>query len=161
MVVNRSKKSVKRRAHTTHGYGSMKKNRGAGNRGGRGNAGSGKRGDSTKPTIWKRKYFGKYGFKKKNTREDINIISIKTLQEKLEQFLNKKLVSKEGDFFIIDLQKIGFNKLLSDGKVLNKLKIKASYASKKAVDKVKAAGGEVTGLVTEINLDKKEIETKE
>ena len=53
MSVNKRKKNTRMRAKTTHGYGSMKKNRGAGNRGGRGMAGSGKRADQIKPTILK------------------------------------------------------------------------------------------------------------
>ncbi len=54
------------RAKTTHGYGSMKKNRGAGNRGGRGLAGTGKRGDANKQTYQaNKKYFGKHGFTSK------------------------------------------------------------------------------------------------
>ena len=62
MPVNKRKKATRFRAKTTHGYGSMKKNRGAGNRGGRGMAGSGKRADQKKPTILKlygNEYFGK------------------------------------------------------------------------------------------------------
>ena len=43
MVVQRKKKVGKYRSHTTHGGGHRKKRRGAGSRGGRGNAGSGKR----------------------------------------------------------------------------------------------------------------------
>ena len=67
MVVNKRKKSTRQRAGTTHGYGSMKKHRGAGHRGGRGASGTGKRADSKKPSIWKQTdYFGKHGFKKKN-----------------------------------------------------------------------------------------------
>ena len=53
MVLNKRKKNSRMRGNTTHGYGSMKKNRGAGNRGGRGMAGSGKRADQKKPTILK------------------------------------------------------------------------------------------------------------
>ena len=53
MTYNKRKKNTRMRGGTTHGYGSMKKNRGAGNRGGRGNAGSGKRADSKKPKIYK------------------------------------------------------------------------------------------------------------
>ena len=58
MVVNKLKKKVKYRGSKTHGCGSMKKRRGAGHRGGRGAAGSGKRGDAKKPSIWNEKYFG-------------------------------------------------------------------------------------------------------
>ena len=48
MVINKSKKKLKYRGSKTHGCGSMKKRRGAGHRGGRGAAGSGKRGDTKK-----------------------------------------------------------------------------------------------------------------
>ena len=71
MVINKSKKKLKYRGSKTHGCGSMKKRRGAGHRGGRGAAGSGKRGDAKKPSIWGGTYFGKHGFhsrfKKPNT----------------------------------------------------------------------------------------------
>ena len=53
MTVNRRKKVVKQRGSHTHGWGSKKKHRGAGNRGGRGMAGSGKRADQRKPSILK------------------------------------------------------------------------------------------------------------
>jgi len=49
----------------------------------------------------------------------------------------------ENEFFSVDLDKLGFNKLLSRGKVTNKYKIKVPYASKKAIEKVKSNGGEV------------------
>ena len=143
MVVYKRKKNTRQSGSKTHGWGAKKKHRGAGNRGGRGMAGSGKRADTTKPSLWKKKYFGKFGFKKKNVREKIKAINISYLEEKLNSLLNKKLISKEGDFYIIDTGKLGFNKLLSQGKVLNKFKIKVPYASKKAIEKVKNSGGEI------------------
>ncbi len=143
MSINKRKKNSRQRGSTTHGWGSMKKHRGAGNRGGRGMAGSGKRGDTIKPSLWGRKYFGKSGFKKKNIKEKVNAISIGCLEEKLNSLLNKKLISKEGELYIVDMGKMGFNKLLSQGKVLNKFKIKVKYASKKAVEKIKNSGGEI------------------
>ena len=125
----------------THGGGSKKKRRGAGNRGGKGMAGSGKRSDSKKPSLWKNKYFGKYGFVSKNTK-NIDAININYLEENLLK-LPQDAVGKENDFFSVDLKKLGFNKLLSTGKVTNKYKIKVSYASKKAIEKIKNNGGEV------------------
>ena len=60
MVAKKRKKNTRQRAGTTHGWGSMKKHRGKGNKGGAGMAGTGKRGDAKKPAIWKnKKYFGK------------------------------------------------------------------------------------------------------
>lgn len=135
MVVNKRKKFSRQRASHTHGWGSKKKHRGAGNRGGRGMAGSGKRGDAMKTLYWKdKKYFGKHGFKKKGVKKEINAINICDIEEKLDRFL------KEG---VVDLGKLGYNKLLGSGKVTKKLKIKVDSASAGVVEKVKKAGGEV------------------
>ena len=75
--------------------------------------------------------------------EKIRKININILQEKLETLLNKNFIKKMDDIYIIDLQKLGFDKLLSNGKPKNKFKIKVKYASKKAVAKIKENGGEV------------------
>ena len=45
MTHNKRKKNSRQRGEWTHGWGAKKKHRGAGHRGGRGNAGSGKRGE--------------------------------------------------------------------------------------------------------------------
>lgn len=161
MVINKSKKVKKYRGSKTHGCGSMKKRRGAGNRGGRGNAGSGKRGDAKKPSVWKQKYFGKKGFIKKNTGGRINIWNLKDLEEKYDYYVQKKLITLEGDNYIVDAKKLGFDKLLGKGKITKKFKITVSYASKKAIERVKKAGGQVNGLVNEITFDKKEKVTQE
>jgi ribosomal protein L15 len=68
------------------------------------------------------------------------------IEQSLEKWLGKKLISKDGEFYDIDLGKIGYQKVLSRGKVNTKLKIKTLYASKSAIDKVKKAGGEVNTL---------------
>ncbi len=145
MVVNKNRKVKKYRGSKTHGCGSMKKRRGAGNRGGRGNAGTGKRCDVNKPKIWKdKKYFGKYGFKKKGMVEKINTINIFDVEQKLDSWVKKgKAVEKSG-VFEIDLGALGYNKLLSLGKVTKKMKIIVSYASKSAAEKLKSAGCELS-----------------
>ncbi len=142
MVVRIRKKATRKRGSHTHGWGSKKKHRGAGNRGGRGMAGSGKRADSIKTLIWKERYFGKKGFKPKN-KEKIKSVNLDYLEEKLEEFLEKKLIVKEGEFYKIDLGNLGYKKLLGNGKVKNKLKIYVDYASRRAIEKVKGAGGDV------------------
>ena len=68
MTVNKRKKVTRYRGSKTHGGGAKKKRRGAGNRGGRGMGGSGKRADSKKPSLWGAKYFGKHGFVSLNVR---------------------------------------------------------------------------------------------
>ena len=140
MTVNKRKKVTRYRGSKTHGGGAKKKRRGAGNRGGRGMGGSGKRADSKKPSLWEAKYFGKRGFVSKNMR-NIKAVNIKFLEANILKLNSQNLVNKDDEFFSVDLKKLGFNKLLSSGKVTNKYKIKVPYASKKAIEKIKNKGG--------------------
>ena len=142
MVVNKRKKVTKYRAHTTHGGGHRKKRRGAGSRGGRGNAGTGKRA-SQKVAGLKSKGIGIHGgFTSKTISEKavtLNYFTAKTLN----QLVEKKLITKENDFYSIDLAKLGYQKLLSTGNIKSKLKIKVEKFTPRAEEKVKAAGGEL------------------
>ncbi len=105
----------------------MAKRRGAGNRGGRGMAGTGKRADQNKPSIWKNtKYFGKYGFKKKNTGKPIKPVNLQYFEQKADKLVEKKLIIKQGDIYVIDTKKLGFNKVLGCGKLTKKLNITSS-----------------------------------
>ena len=127
MTTNRRKKNMKQRGHHTHGWGHKKKHRGAGNRGGRGMAGSGKRADHKKISILQKygtKYFGKYGFKIKDKKE------LKTI--------NIYEINKSGQD-ILDLKNY---KVLGTGDINRKVKVIADKFSKKALEKIKKAGGE-------------------
>ena len=147
MVVNKRKKNSRQRGSHTHGWGAMKKHRGAGSRGGRGMAGTGKKGDAKKPSIWKnKKYFGKYGFKKKGIIKKINAVNLNYFEEKADMLLANKLITKEGEVYVIDVSKLGFNKILGYAKLGKKFKITADSFSKEAAEKIKAAGGEVIEL---------------
>ena len=147
MTVNKRKKISRQHGNHTHGWGSMKKHRGAGNRGGKGMAGSGKRGDAKKPSIWKNpKYFGKYGFKKKGIPRIINPVNLAYFEEKLDKLLAKKLIEQQEDTYVIDVKKLGFNKVLGYGKLTKKYKITSPSFSKQAVEKIKALGGEAIEL---------------
>ena len=142
MTVNKRKKAVRYRGSMTHGKGSKKKRRGAGNRGGKGMAGTGKRADSKKPSIWKEKrYFGKYGFVSKS-KKNVNAVNIGYIDANLDK-LSSDTIKHENDLYSVDLGKLGYNKLLSNGRVSNKYKIIVQNASKKAIEKIKNSGGEV------------------
>ncbi len=154
MTANRRKKNTRQRGSKTHGWGAKKKHRGKGHQGGAGMAGSGKRADSKKPSIWKERYFGKFGFVSKTPKVKINAVNVSYIEQNLEKFISRNLVKKDGAFYSIELDKLGFNKLLGDGRISTKFRIKAQYASKSAVEKIKAAGGEVTGLV---DINQKEV----
>jgi len=156
MTVNKRKKNSRQRGSWTHGWGEKKKHRGAGSRGGRGMAGTGKRGDAKKPSIWKERYFGKFGFV---SRKKIKIVSqnLEFLEKNAEKLVAKKLVSKEGDHYVVDSKKLKFNKLLGKGKLTKKFKIDVPYASKKAIDSVQKAGGIVNCKKKEESKAEKEV----
>jgi len=114
----------------THGRG-KKAGRGAGLRGGRGNAG-----------LLKHRYmymkknmpdhFGRHGFKRPPSviKKDVTI-NVGQLEQ---EFSGQK---------DIDLTKEGFDKLLGGGRLNSKLKVKVEKASQSAIDKIKEKGGEV------------------
>jgi len=114
----------------THGRG-KKGGRGAGLRGGRGNAG-----------LLKHKYmymiknmpdhFGRHGFKRPQSVVKKNkTINVGQLEE---TFPGKN---------DIDLGKEGFDKLLGGGSLNKKMKIKVNIASEGAIKKIKEKGGEI------------------
>lgn len=130
MTVNRRKKLSRYRGYSTHGCGSKKKGRGAGNRGGRGMAGTGKRAQQKKPGILKEnpRYLGKYGFKRPQIYyEKDRIINIKDLPDKEE----------------INLTGLGYTKLLGEGIPKLKYKITVPSCSKLAKEKIEKAGGQI------------------
>jgi large subunit ribosomal protein L15 len=146
MTITRQKKVKTYRGSKTHGCGSMKKRRGAGNRGGRGLAGSGKRAGHKVQQIWKRfgtGYLGKSGFKVQFTKRNIKEINLNHLELKLDMFMKKGFAKQDGDFVTVDLEKAGYNKLLGSGIIKNKFKIKVKYFSKKAKEKLDKIGGEI------------------
>ena len=91
---HKRQKASRYRASKTHGCGSMKKRRGKGNKGGAGNAGSGKRADHKKSLILVKykKYFGKQGITSKRTaKRRLKTINIREI---LERFAEKSNITK-------------------------------------------------------------------
>ncbi|MBI3036250.1 50S ribosomal protein L15 [Candidatus Woesearchaeota archaeon] len=142
MTVNRRKKDVKQRGSHTHGWGSKKKHRGSGNRGGKGMAGTGKRGDAKKPSIWQEEYFGKHGFVHKNATQ-VEAVNVEFIDQNIEKLVKLNAAKQQDGVFVVNIADLGFDKLLGKGKVTKKLRVTADYASAGAVEAVKSAGGEV------------------
>ncbi len=142
-------RSRKFRGKRTHGRG-HKAGRGAGLRGGRGNAG-----------LHKHKYmkllkdhpdhFGGHGFKRHpsltRSKKSINIAEV---EEKLGEFLEKGIAEKQKETIKLDLGSIGVDKLLGKGTVRSKLTIIVPEASSKAQSKIEEAGGAVQTLQEEV-----------
>ena len=119
-----------------------KKGRGAGLRGGRGNAGCHK----TKRIMYERvgRVWGAHGFKRPQTVVMANnAINLNIIEENASEWVNQGNASKKGKIVSIDLKEMGYDKLLGTGVPSQAYKITISAASAKAVEKVEAAGGEV------------------
>jgi len=137
MVKRKGRRNKKYLGARSHGRGNVKNGRGAGDRGGRGNAGLCKHRGSLIAKIDK-DYFGKgsRGFvnpakAKKKPVVHLYDINQKAMKGKLE---------KKGDKFIFQFN----GKVLATGTVTVPLSITASEWSKRTEEKVKAAGGEMT-----------------
>ena len=119
-----------------------KKGRGAGLRGGRGNAGCHK----TKRIMYERvgRVWGAHGFKRPQTVVMANnAINLKVIEENASEWVDQGNASKKGKIVSIDLKEMGYDKLLGTGVPSQAYKITISAASAKAVEKVEAAGGEI------------------
>ena len=119
-----------------------KKGRGAGLRGGRGNAGCHK----TKRIMYERvgRVWGAHGFKRPQSVVSANSsINLKTIEENSESWIAEGIATKKGKVVSVDLTEMGYDKLLGTGSTTQSYKLTISAASAKAVEKIEAAGGEI------------------
>ena len=127
MVIRKDKKNRKYFGTRRWGAGNIKNARGAGDRGGVGNAGARKH-KFTWITAKHPELIRSKGFSNWNTKK----MEIMTLHD-----INKLILSEKKDS--IELRNI---KVLSNGELTAKIKVSAAAFSKKAIDKIKNAGGE-------------------
>jgi large subunit ribosomal protein L15 len=85
-------------------------------------------------------YYGKTGFTSPNSlKQKVNVINVGTLDGIAEKFW----VEQEKGRFFIDLESLGYTKLLGSGRMTKPLVVKVPAFSKSAADKIKEAGGEI------------------
>ncbi len=141
MVVRRRKKIRKLRGSRTHGYGSHKKHRGGGSRGGRGRAGMHKH-KWTYTVKYEPEHFGKKGFvRPRKVVKKPKAINLKELDKLAENLLEKGLAEKEGEKIKINVLSLGYEKVLGNGKLTKPLIVEARFFSEKAIKKLEEAGG--------------------
>ncbi len=98
-------------------------------------------------------YYSKTGFvspKGYKFRNRINVVNVGNLDGLAE----KLAIEQEGKSFV-DLESLGYTKLLGSGRITKALTIKVPYFSESAAEKIKEAGGEIVGAL------QKEAEEKE
>jgi large subunit ribosomal protein L15 len=144
MVVKKQKKVVRKRGTNSHGWGSH--HRGSGSRGGAGMAGTGKKADCKLPMVWKDAYLGKHGFIPKGPQPYECTITLRDVDQRVPGWLKAGQAKEAKGLVELDLESLGYTKLLGTGRLTRKLRITVDKASPGAAEKVKAAGGElVTG----------------
>jgi large subunit ribosomal protein L15 len=136
-------RTEKKRASRTYGRG-KKAGRGAGKRGGRGNAGLHKHKYIT-TVKYDPKHFGRYGFKRPKLpyEKRPKAINVSQVEERLNSFLKSGFASQKKDIIEVDLQSAGIQKLLGSGNIKMALQIKVESATQRAISKVEEAGGSV------------------
>ena len=133
------RKIRKQRGSRTHGWGRVGQHRAGGSRGGHGKAGF-KKHKWTYVIKYEPDYFGKKGFTSpKSLRRKVNIINVGVLDEMAEKLSTRK---ETGEFFI-DLESLGYTKILGTGNVTKPLVVKVPSCSKVAAEKIKEAGGQI------------------
>ena len=136
------RKTRKKRGSRTCGYGRVGQHRRSGTKGER-RAGRHKH-------LWsyvikyEPDYFGKRGFTSpKSLKRKVNPINLSQLEELIEKLsVEEKIEEKNGKLFV-DLEKLGYTKLLGMGKIGKPVIIKVPAFSASAAEKIKAVGGQI------------------
>lgn len=138
----RSKRKInKLRGSRSNGGGCTKKRRGAGNKGGRGNAGA-----SKQHWTWTAKFdpdhYGKHGFKRPQKMiKKVNPVNLSYLEEQADNLIESGKASKDGDSIVIDVTELGYDKVLAKGKITKSFIISAPQFSASAIEKIEEMGG--------------------
>ncbi len=133
-------RTSKFRGSRTHGRG-KKAGRGAGLRGGRGNAGLHKH-KWISVVKYCPDYFGHHGFKRPQSVVcDKVTMNLSEVEQALPSMAKDGFaVQKEGKWSV-DLTKMGVDKLLGSGRISTAISVKVAEASATAQEKLKSAGG--------------------
>ncbi|MFB6145361.1 MAG: uL15m family ribosomal protein [Candidatus Nanohaloarchaea archaeon] len=136
-----TKRRSKKNKSGSHGYGSSKKNRGAGNKGGRGNSGRGKKAKHKKMTKEGVHQLGERGF---NSRKEPQTgINLRDIDQRIEEFVEEGVAEETDDGYVFHADKAGYDKVLGKGRLYRDIEIHAKKFSDSAKEKIEEAGQEV------------------
>lgn len=136
MAKRKSGQKKKYLGKRSFGRGNTKNRRGSGNRGGRGKAGISKH-KWTWAAKNNKEYFGNLGFSRPVKKKEVPVIHVYELNQKAA----RNELKETGGKFSFEFR----GKVLGTGKLSFPISVKASKWSKKAEEKIKAAGGEISG----------------
>ncbi|MFB6353952.1 MAG: uL15m family ribosomal protein [Halobacteriales archaeon] len=136
-------KKRRQRGSRTHGGGTHKNRRGAGNRGGRGNAGR------SKHEVHGQDPLGKHGFTRPpEVQPEVREVDLRTLDERAPEYAADGLAEETDDGFRLDARDVveggheaDVVKVLGSGQARRTLYVTADAFSSTAVERIEAAGG--------------------
>ena len=139
----KDRKIRKYRGSRTHGWGQVGQHRARGGRGGTGKAGL----DKHKwtwvvkhdPTYWNKKGFVSV----KTLNKKVNVINIGKLDDLADKLESEKKLEKKENKIFVDLESLGYDKLLGTGEVIKPMLVKVASYSESASKKLEEAGGEI------------------
>jgi len=129
------------RGSRTHGYGVVGQHRKTGSKGHR-KVGRHK-GGWTYTVKYEPDYFGKKGFTPRGVRQKVNVINVGELDELIGKLSREQKLEKKGGKALLDLEGLGYDKLLGMGEITQPTLVKVASYSKTAVKKVEEAEGQV------------------
>jgi large subunit ribosomal protein L15 len=96
-------------------------------------------------------YFGgKKGFTSpRSLKQKINVINVGELDELVDKLARAEQLEKREDKAFLDLDKLGYQKLLATGKITKPLLVKVAMHSKNAAKKIEEAGGQILSQAEE------------
>jgi large subunit ribosomal protein L15 len=140
---SKKKKSSKRRGDREMGRG-KKKGRGAGLRGGRGNAGKHKHKRVHYAKLGQEFGYTNFGFKRPDeVMVEINAVNVAELDNVLPRLVEIGEAQHANGVFTVDLAAMGIDKLLGSGQVRSKINVTVASATESAKAKITEAGGSV------------------
>jgi large subunit ribosomal protein L15 len=139
-------KKRRQRGSRTHGGGTHKNRRGAGNRGGRGNAGR------DKHEFHGQEPLGKHGFTRpEKVQEEVLTVDVRELDEDLALYAADGIAEEEGETYHLDARDVVEDgheadavKVLGGGQVRRTLSVTADAFSASARELIEDAGGEAS-----------------
>ena len=140
---HKARKVRKYRGSRTHGYGQIGQHRSRGGRGGTGKAGL----DKHKWTYVVKHdpdYWIKKGFvSTKTLNEKVNVINVGKLDDLADRLDAETKLERKEKKIVLDLESLGFDKLLGMGSVAKPLIVKVAAYSESASRKLEEAGGQI------------------
>ena len=139
----KDRKVRRQRGSRTHGWGQVGQHRARGGRGGTGKAGL----DKHKwtyvvkhdPTYWKKKGF----ISARTLNKKVNIINVGKLDDLADRLESAKKLEKKENKIFVDLENLGYDKLLGTGEIIKPMLVKVASYSESASKKLEEAGGEI------------------